>query len=499
MILPMEDEPAKGEGDLQDDDATQHESEPEPGAAPSQGTSDGSGLRRTRHDRYLGGVAGGFSRWLGVDPLFLRVGFAISIVWSPATPLLYAALWLTIREEGAERPLLGSIREPGGVRRVASILALGIGAAVVRPGLSDDVGVRLGLLLLAIGALLILGQPGGVGPDPAARPSSSGASGRPHGSFPARRAASRFVATLPGRPGRRQASGGDGDDLEPRVPGRLGWLFLWLVVLVGGAALALDRAGANIRPGVVVSVALLVVAVGLLVGAFRGRARLLVLVGVALTPLWVGFSLGSVPRFEGDGRVDYLPVSAAQIEDEYTHGYGQMRLDLTEVDWVEGKTREIDLGLTAGMIEVSVPSGVEVQLDAEIGLGSGEVLHRWEGRYSGDMGTIEPDFWAGHGTMDLTAPARPPTCDEFYVPVEPTDPPDPPEPAEEPPLPGREEGRIEPEEPREPEEPEWELIHQDPGGRPCEPQPAPEDPAVVKLDVQIGIGYVEVRHVETPV
>lgn len=481
----MNDEPEPGEDHPPSEtetgyqDETRHEDETRSSHPSHQDDSRAPGLRRARQDRYLGGVAGGAGRLLGIDPLVFRVAFAVATVWWRITPLVYAALWLTVREEGAERSLLMSIRRPGGVRQVVSVLALGVGAVAVGPGLSAGAGgdVRLGLLLLAVGAILILSGSGGIGPDPvSSRPTSGASTGAPSDQGPSR-PLSAFVPGPPEGTGRdRGRWRGRNKAWEPREPARLGWLGFWLVVLLGGAALALDRADASIRPGVVVSLALLVVAACLLIGAIRGRARLLVPVGSLLAPLWVAFSLGAIPRYDGDGRIAHTPESVAQIEDRYTHGYGELRLDLTEVAWEGGETKEIELAVTGGEAEVRLPSDVEVQLDAAIGVGGGEILHRWEGDHAADLGSVDPDFWLGHGTMSLDSPARPPTCEELYE---------------------RDDLYWE-DDPQPADEPEWEPVHRDPENRPCAPRPAPENPAVVKLDVQIGIGYVEVRHVETP-
>jgi phage shock protein PspC (stress-responsive transcriptional regulator) len=57
-------------------------------------------LRRSRSDRMLGGVCGGIARYLGVDPVAVRVGYAIvAIVSGGLAVLAYPVLWIIMPEE----------------------------------------------------------------------------------------------------------------------------------------------------------------------------------------------------------------------------------------------------------------------------------------------------------------------------------------------------------------------------------------------------------------
>lgn len=61
----------------------------------------GAALRRSRSDRLVGGVLGGFGAYLGIDPTWLRVGYALFAVFGfwIAIPLYIVAL-IVIPEEG---------------------------------------------------------------------------------------------------------------------------------------------------------------------------------------------------------------------------------------------------------------------------------------------------------------------------------------------------------------------------------------------------------------
>ena len=57
-------------------------------------------LRRSRSDRQLGGVCGGIARYLGVDPVAVRVGYAILSFFSAGLGILaYFVLWMVMPEE----------------------------------------------------------------------------------------------------------------------------------------------------------------------------------------------------------------------------------------------------------------------------------------------------------------------------------------------------------------------------------------------------------------
>jgi phage shock protein C len=57
-------------------------------------------LRRSRTDRMVGGVCGGFARMLGVDAALVRVLLVIATILGFGTgALLYLACWLIVPEE----------------------------------------------------------------------------------------------------------------------------------------------------------------------------------------------------------------------------------------------------------------------------------------------------------------------------------------------------------------------------------------------------------------
>ena len=139
---------------------------PPPGAEPiDDGVPFYEGLRRSRSDRVLAGVAGGLGHYFGVDPVIVRVGFVLLAIFGGGSGfLLYLLAWAVIAKEGggetsAMRALRGS---PEGNRGLL-FLVLMVGAILILAsplvwfsgfGIGD--GLALPLLLVAAGVAFLI-------------------------------------------------------------------------------------------------------------------------------------------------------------------------------------------------------------------------------------------------------------------------------------------------------------------------------------------------------
>jgi phage shock protein PspC (stress-responsive transcriptional regulator) len=56
-------------------------------------------LYRSTSDRTLGGVAGGLARYLEIDPLFVRLAFAVMGLMNGIGVLIYGIMWLVVPDE----------------------------------------------------------------------------------------------------------------------------------------------------------------------------------------------------------------------------------------------------------------------------------------------------------------------------------------------------------------------------------------------------------------
>jgi phage shock protein C len=92
-------------------------------------------LRRPRQGRVVFGVAAGLARYLGVDPVVVRIAFVLLAVFGGSGVLLYLVGALVIPEESADDP---------------------VGRAT---GVSQhDTGLVIGAVLVVAGTFALVGQ-----------------------------------------------------------------------------------------------------------------------------------------------------------------------------------------------------------------------------------------------------------------------------------------------------------------------------------------------------
>ena len=107
----------------------------------------------------------------------------------------------------------------------------------------------------------------------------------------------------------------------------------------------------------------------LLIGAWYGRSRLLILVGIVASLATV------VATVIGPGRTAsvYTPRAATDVKDRYEHGAGVIELHLEEVsdiDALAGRTIEVDANV--GQVIILVPTSIDATIDAEV-TGGGDI------------------------------------------------------------------------------------------------------------------------------
>jgi phage shock protein PspC (stress-responsive transcriptional regulator) len=358
-------------------------------------------LRRSVQDRHIAGVAGGLARHLDIDPIIVRVALVVLVFFGGSGLLLYAAAWLLVPEEGtADQPLGLDERS----RRVALI---GAGALAGLAAIGDWAGAFWFPWPVVIVALLVLwflnrnqrstadapdtgyGSPGY--DSPLADPTQTG-------------------WTAPGL-------AGQGYDptayVRPRNPRKRGpvlfWATLALIAIGIGTLGVVDAAGTDVPDAAYPALAMAVSGVMLVLGAFWGRAGGLILVGLLAAVATVGGTASD--DWEGT-RMSIAPVDPGEVRDSYDFGSGEMTLDLTgvtDVEGLDGHRLSVDGGV--GAIEVVVPPGMDVAVDASAGVGGIEVFDsetgglgiRQDGYVDGGVGapdmTIEVDLGIGQVTV----------------------------------------------------------------------------------------------------
>lgn len=115
-------------------------------------------LRRSRDDRVIGGVCAGLGRYLGVDPVLLRIAFVVLAIAGGGGVILYIVGWVLIPEEkpgealGAKPPSSAeSLRLIAGGTLIAVGLLLLLNLSIPRIG-----KYLWPLALIAIGIAVIV-------------------------------------------------------------------------------------------------------------------------------------------------------------------------------------------------------------------------------------------------------------------------------------------------------------------------------------------------------
>jgi hypothetical protein len=192
----------------------------------------------------------------------------------------------------------------------------------------------------------------------------------------------------------------------PKERSRLGAATFSMVFVALGVVAALDLSNTlHVGPSAYFAGALITVALGLLVGAWFGRARWLIALGIVLSiALGIATAAESWDQVGNVGTdVVWQPASMDDLASRYENNFGDARLDLSAVDFT-GQSRQITAEVNFGKLEVIVPPNVDVTARVEVGAGEARVFdNSWSGvnRPSTavtDQGTDGP----GGGQLDLT-------------------------------------------------------------------------------------------------
>lgn len=176
-----------------------------------------------------------------------------------------------------------------------------------------------------------------------------------------------------------EEAGGAVPPPRPRSP--LGVLTLSVAFLVVGTMILVGNLGvADITMGHMAAAGLLVVGLGLLVGAWWGRSRFLILAGLVMIPFVIA---GGFMHFPLKGSVGDRWVHATAIEDvasNYEMLAGSMYMELVDLEDFEGR-KEIDISVAAGKVTILVPRRMSLTIDGHIEYGRAAI---GAGRRSGE-------------------------------------------------------------------------------------------------------------------
>ncbi|MGN6242074.1 MAG: PspC domain-containing protein, partial [Motilibacteraceae bacterium] len=369
----------------------------------------------------------GLARWLDVDPLLVRVAVGVLTVFGGSGVLLYGLAWLLLPGDGQERSEASqALHGRSGAGLVGAIVLVVLGVSVFGVfgiGVNGQPGFA-GLLTLVVLAVAVVAavrsggrravqppptSPGWTPADPFGRAAGTAYSAAPPAA-PAGSAPGDETVVLPTGPAAATAEGTAMNEtvplsVPPGVPGdlppypavpptggyppygpyvpfvpppparrrersRLGRATFSLALLAAGVVAAWGAASHDLDAWpLALAAALAVTGLGLVVGAFAGRARGLIALGLVLTLL---LSAATVARaaFGGSatiGERTWAPTSATATDPSYDLGIGSGVLDLSQVH-PDGELA-VSVHVGVGELVVTVPRDVAVDVVARAGAG----------------------------------------------------------------------------------------------------------------------------------
>lgn len=341
-------------------------------------------VRRTDR-KVIGGVASGLADYFGVDPMLFRIGFVVFAIAGFGGILAYLLAWAFI--PAYDRP---ASEQRAAVAKWGGIALIVIGALTVVPALlafltggfffdgfhgpwgrpgpgGPNVGpiekLFVAGLLLAVGVLLLR--------RPAPRADISPADGN--------------AATTMTPPGPPLAPSASATSL-PRRPRSPLPAFTLAAVCVGvGLAAALSNVGIlSLDIGQYAALAMLLLGAGILIGAWWGRARILIWLGMLMLPFVLGGSLIDVSL---DGDIGSHYVQAHHPDDLLDRQilFGDLTLDLTQFPFAEHPDEEVNLRFGAGEVRVIVPPDLYVEASVDTRLGEAFVFDSYEDGFDLDI------------------------------------------------------------------------------------------------------------------
>jgi phage shock protein PspC (stress-responsive transcriptional regulator) len=299
-------------------------------------------------DRVVLGVAGGLGRALAIDPLLVRIAFVVLALFSGVGIALYIAGLLLLADSTRSAP-------PGMFRRIVGIAVILLSARWLFGGGAQlpNAGWVIAIGLLGAAVALWRGRaPAGQNPAPPAVDVAEPAQVS---------TGDRWSEWADQRRNRRR---------EQRSA--LGLLTIGAATIVG-ASVWLIAGDVSNRGALTFGWATVTIGCGLVVGAFVGRARWLIVPAVltsiaALAASALSFADVGLNRHSHDGTV--VLGAGSTVANTYRTGLGDFELVLS--DYPDDVTTRVEVGI--GHLTVIVPDDAHVQVDSRVGLGSIDAL-----------------------------------------------------------------------------------------------------------------------------
>lgn len=355
-------------------ESTQQHSRQEGPRVTAQQVRDLGSLRRSTQDRHVAGVAGGLARHLDVDPIILRVAFVVLTFFGGAGLVVYIACWLLVPEDTGA-PAAISLDN-----RSRTFVLFGVGGVAALLVIGDAWGPGwFPWPLIAIGVIAWVflarkdrrdNQRADYAPYAPQQYAAPVGQTQPYAAqhAPQQPYAAPYGPQQPSGPVPPMTPAPPRPPRDPRKRGPiLFWFTLALTALAIGTLCIIDLAGAEVADSAYPALALAVIGVMLLVGAFFGRAGGLIFLGLIAAVGLSGATLAE--RYDGT-EISQAPTSANELDASYDIDAGSIRLDLTgirDLDQLDGRT--LDLRAEFGEITVIVPDELHVTTAGEVEVG----------------------------------------------------------------------------------------------------------------------------------
>lgn len=333
------------------------------------------GLVRPRHGRYLAGVCAAIGRATNTDALLWRVLIGVLSIFGVGI-VLYLAAWLLMPAEGdTASPIEALFGRGYSSTSTALTLGLAIVAVILLGALTNSFVVAViaavGLVVAALAA-----NPKNRQPIPARVAEQS-----PPPTDPALTAPTVPAYQPPFAPHGPYVSAAAPVPPPPykaakpkREPSRLGRLIFGVILIALGALGIADLSGSSVPAAVYIATALAVTGAGLIVGAWAGRARFFILIGIVLSLILpIAADEENRERSARAGTVSWVPMSYEELADGYEHRFGEATLDLSNVDFTN-READIHVAISFGGLKVILPPNVDVTVNSDVNLGDASVF-----------------------------------------------------------------------------------------------------------------------------
>jgi phage shock protein PspC (stress-responsive transcriptional regulator) len=345
-------------------------------------------LRRSDDQRIFAGVCGGLGEHFSVNAWWFRWAFIILAFFGFAGIAIYIAAWLLIPDANSAESIAGGWfdgLDMSDTGTLFGVVLIGVAALIIATSVFHISGAIV--VAVALGIVGFLLYRGDIRP-PTSQPPTVDESAieveedkddievteveeveTSTGDTATAAVAAATITTKPPRPPKLPKQ----RPPKQRPPkSMLGRLTMAVMLIVLSSMALVDLADiAHFEPYAYAAAAMGVVAVGLLVGAWIGRAYWLIIIGLLIAPVLFFSSLLPKVVDWSVGDPSYLPTTAEEISQSYDLGVGQLTVDLTQLSAEEiSKVGAIEASVGLGQLVVRLPSDVGATVNAEVGVGA---------------------------------------------------------------------------------------------------------------------------------